>query len=254
MGTNYKNVQTSYNIRISFGYSNICEMVKKKGIVIKNIKGVFCSAETLIDEQRKIIGEIFNCKVFNQYGSRETPAVACECEKGNLHLFIDINRIEFIKSSDKSDNEKKIVITPLYNYAQPLLRYDTGDYGKAKDQECPCGRGYPLMDNIVGRQNDHLISRNGKKIYASFFHHLLDEKDWIRSFQFQQKEIGKILLKVETERVEDLNIKIKNLKNELSKKINTVMSENLLLDINVVNKIHRTIAGKHRFVINELEL
>ena len=96
------------------------------------------------------------------------------------------------------------------------------------------------MDLVVGRQNDHLIGNQGQKIYASYFHHLLDGYRWIKAFQFRQNKIGQILLFLETEKINQSDDKIENLKDELITKISPIIGNNLKLEINVVKAIERT--------------
>jgi hypothetical protein len=42
--------------------------------------------------------QAFGCKVFNQYGSREIPNIACECRLGNMHVFTDMVYAEMLVS------------------------------------------------------------------------------------------------------------------------------------------------------------
>jgi phenylacetate-CoA ligase len=109
------------------------------------------------------------------------------------------------------------------------------------------------MENILGRQNDHLTSKDGKKIYASYFHHLLDGQNWIKAFQFRQKRLEELELIIEVEENNNSESSILVLKENLLKRIIQVLGNNLKLEIKVVKNIEKTIAGKHRFVINEIE-
>ena len=242
---------------IIYGYPSVIAIfarwLEEKGRKPQSIKGVFCSAENLIPAHKKILERVFGCKVFNQYGSRETPAVACECPEGNMHIFIDLNRVEFVDSGSAANNQKNIIATPLLNYAQPLLRYDTGDIGRAADKLCTCGRGYPLMQMIFGRQNDHLLAQDGKRVYASYFHHLLDGIEWVRSFQFRQTRIGAVKLTVEVDKLEGVDDRLQALRDQLILELQSAMGSEVELEVEAVPMINRSAAGKHRFVINEIE-
>jgi len=215
------------------------------------VKGVFCSAEIIFPGQRRHIEQIFRCKVYNQYGSRETPAVACECPEGNMHVFVDINRVEFLDGAGDRAPSKRIVVTPLNNYAQPLLRYDLNDLGSILKGDCPCGRGYPLMRMEVARKNDHLIAEDGKRVYPSFFTHLMDGKQWIHQFQFRQKALNELdIVPLPGDGVET---KTKQLLKELLPPIRSMMGDRMELRIRCVSTIKPTPAGKHRYVINAME-
>ena len=175
---------------IIYGYASVladfAKWLEAERHTPAGIKGIFSSAEVLYPEQRNVIERVFRCKVFNQYGSRETPCVACECPHGGMHLFVDWNRVEFLDSEESDGAKKEIVITPLFNYAQPLLRYRIGDLGRPGSAECPCGRGYPLMELELARSRDLLCNSDGITFFPGFLVRLLDGKKWIRAFQFVQ--------------------------------------------------------------------
>jgi phenylacetate-CoA ligase len=242
-----------YQPTIIYAYPSVAadfsKWLAEKGFQPKGVKGVFCSAEVLFPNHRNIIERVFNCKVYNQYGSRETPCIACECPEGNLHIFVDLNRVEFLSGTEDKEGLQRIIVTPLENYAQPLLRYDLGDLGTSKKGLCPCGRGFPLMEVNVGRRNDHIRARNGRLVYPSYFIHLLDGIRGITNYQFRQVTVDRIDLYV----VEDIkgNVnrsELTGIGNRIRKEVN---SEAVII-INFVDKIPLTAAGKHRYVMSEV--
>jgi phenylacetate-coenzyme A ligase PaaK-like adenylate-forming protein len=50
----------------------------------------------------------------------------------------------------------ELVVTPLYNYTTPLIRYRSGDFVE-KGPACPCGRSLPTIARVVGRR-EHMFS------------------------------------------------------------------------------------------------
>jgi len=215
------------------------------------MKGIYTSAEILYPEQRQLIESVFGCKVMDQYGSRETPCVACECPEGNMHLFTDFNRVEFIDSG--SGKETDIIITPLFGYAQPLIRYKVGDAARKKDGVCSCGRGYPMMDITIARSRDFLISIDGQRFYPGFFTRMMDKEQWVRSFQFKQTSKTSIDLLIVPEPESDINRKRERLLAEISAKLKDAMGMQMELSIYIVEQVAKTRAGKHRFVMNEIQ-
>ncbi len=242
---------------IIYGYPSVLNdfalWLESENKIPTGIKGIFSTAEVLYPKQRLVIEKAFGCKVFNQYGSRETPCVASECPEGGMHIFYDMNRVEFVESTSDPNGDRDIIVTPLFDYAQPLLRYQLGDRGKQKSGTCSCGRGYPLMEVNVARSRDFLISQNGSKIYPGFFTRLMDGKHWIRSFQFVQKEISKLDLNLEVTTTEQLDTHRQHLHAELLPQIERKTGTLSNFSINIVREINRTRAGKHRFVVNEIE-
>lgn len=216
------------------------------------VKGIFCSAEIFYPEQRTIIEKVFNCKSFNQYGSGEAPCIACECPAGGMHVFVDINRVEFIDSENKFERNKDIIVTPLYNYAQPLLRYRLGDMGNLKEEACSCGRGYPLMELNIARAGDVFYGKNGLKIFPNYFVKLMYGKNWVRNFQFIQKEKGEIELNIVAAEGKDAIFYCKKLLAEITPKLRELMGTEVELVANLVDEIKQTASGKHRYIINDI--
>jgi phenylacetate-CoA ligase len=242
---------------IIYGYASVlsdfAKWIESEGHRPSGIKGVFSSAEVLYLEQRQIIETSFGCKVFNQYGSRETPCVACECPEGGMHLFVDWNRVEFLDVERGSSESKELVITPLSSYSQPLLRYRIGDLGRPRSGECPCGRGYPLIDIDIARTRDFLWCEDGSKIFPGLVVRLMDGRDWVRAFQFVQKSPTDIVLNIAPNTTEAPTRLAMDLQQELEATLRQRMGANLTLEVCVVDAIDRTRAGKHRYVINEIQ-
>ncbi len=241
---------------ILYGYPSVMHDLAKwlesgKHIVPK-IKGVYTTAEILLPQQRTVIENTFGCKVYNQYGSRETPGVACECPEGNMHFFSDMNRVEFL--SEGAEQGDEIIITPLFNYAQPLLRYRIGDMGMKKKGDCSCGRGYPMMEITVARARDLLLGLDGKKFHPGFFTRMMDNRKWINSFQFRQTKKDSIQLFIVPDKTLEKELAVLKLKHELTPIIQNSMGKKMILEVRGVEQINRTGAGKHRFVMNEIDL
>jgi phenylacetate-CoA ligase len=206
-----------------------------------SLRGVFSTAEVLYDWQRSLMEQAFGCKVFNQYGSREIPNIACECRHGNQHVFTDMVYLE----SENIDHEDRLIITSLTNRAFPFIRYEIGDSGRLKEGDCACGSPFPMMEMGLCRSNDIIKTRSGKSVYPSYFIHLLDGLADIKQYQFIQSEPDKITLNFVAS--SGLNAETMD---SLRARIRAEVDENMALDINHVVEIRRTVSGKHRFVIS----
>ena len=53
----------------------------------------------------------------------------------------------------------EVVLTGLVNYAMPLIRYRVGDTARFATESCPCGRGMPVIEEIGGRLDDFVYTR-----------------------------------------------------------------------------------------------
>ncbi len=221
------------------------------------VKAVLSSAEVLTPEHRRRIERVFRTRVYNQYGSRETPCVACECPLGNMHVFVDLNHVEFPDAgAGPEPRPGRILVTPLLNRVQPLLRYDLDDVGAPQPGRCPCGRGYPLMQLTIGRKRDALTAADGRRVYAGFVTRLMDGEEWVERFQFRQRGPDLLELAVKPAAAEgptDAARRAELLAGRILPPLREMMGEGLDLSVRVVDAIDLTQAGKHRFVVNDME-
>lgn len=89
----------------------------------------------------------------------------------------------------------EIVSTGFNNFVMPLIRYRTGDYAVlSRDQKCRCGRNYLLIDEVIGREQEFIITKNGSLISATSLifgqHYKIFES--IESIRIVQEKIGEI--------------------------------------------------------------
>lgn len=230
------------------GYASILAELARfaldaKARLPETLKGVYSTAEMLYDWQREQMEAAFGCKVFNQYGSREIPNIACECRLGGMHVFTDMVYLETIHE----EGEDKLIVTSLTNRLMPMLRYDIGDTGRLKAGECPCGLPFPLLEMGVCRSNDLIRTRTGKVVYPSYFIHLLDGLDGLRQYQFVQTAHERMILQLRADRRLDVDTAA-----GIEARLRQDVDPGMTLEIRYVDAIPRTPSGKHRFVIRDM--
>jgi phenylacetate-CoA ligase len=203
----------------------------------KSLLGVYSTAEVLEDRQRELMERAYGCKVFNQYGSREIPNIACECRHGRMHVFTDMVHLE-------STADERLLVTSLTNRLMPMIRYENGDSGRLLDGECDCGWPFPLMAMGMCRQNDLIRTPAGKTLHPSFFNRLLYGMMQIRQYQWQQVATDRMRLSVVASPELDSNI-LSGLRASLRAEVDAGMA----LEVWHVEEIPRSASGKHRFVI-----
>ena len=225
------------------GYASILSALARhvldhKCTMPHNLTGVFSTAEMLDEPQRALMEEAFGCKVFNQYGSREIPNIACECRHGRMHVFTDMVWLEAL--------DGELLVTSLTNRLMPMIRYQNGDCGEILDERCDCGSPFPLMAMGLCRRNDFILAPDGRRLHPSFFNRLLYGCTEVAQYRFSQSESGRVTLKLVAANHLDMS-------NERSMR-ETVRRDGggLELDVVYVPEIERTAAGKYRFVISTL--
>lgn len=131
----------------------------------RSLKGIVTSSETLTPEMRGEIEQAFGCRVFDWYGQGERVAAIGTCEHGRHHLMTDYGFVELIPG-DGASGLHELVGTGFNNRAMPLLRYRCGDYVRPAPAgaRCECGRAFPLIEAIVGRNDDAVKLPDGRSI------------------------------------------------------------------------------------------
>jgi phenylacetate-CoA ligase len=152
------------------------------------LKAIMSEAEHLKERTRKILENYFNCGVYSRYGNMECGVMAQEDGSEFGHrLNIASYYFEILSiDSDKPVEEGevgRIVITDLFNYAMPIIRYDTGDLGTIRTNS----EGKVYLEQLVGRKNDVLYTTSGQLVnqhHIVIFSSLFQD---VRKFQFIQE-------------------------------------------------------------------
>jgi phenylacetate-CoA ligase len=164
-------------------------------------KAFIATGEVLDGEARAQIVRVFNCPVLDVYGAREVGPIAFQCPDGEAyHLCAETVHCEILRDDGEPagpGEHGRIVVTPLFEFAMPFVRYDLGDYAVVSSAPCPCGRGLPSLANIAGRSRNLFVMPDGSRFWPvlgplsrSLAKHLS-----FRTIQFIQTGIGSLELK-----------------------------------------------------------
>lgn len=127
---------------------------------------IITSAELLTDTMRETIKKAWNVLPFKSYSTTE-GILGIECTHHNgIHIFEDLGIIEVVDENNNPvpDNSSgmKILFTNLYQYTQPVIRYEISDMVTVSSETCPCGRPFQRIVSIEGR-NDDILYLEGLK-------------------------------------------------------------------------------------------
>jgi len=224
----------------------LARFIEEKGLEVYSPKFIISTAGTLFPEIRERVETVFECPVYNQYGSREVGPIAVECEyRQGLHCFPWSQKLELIDD----EKRKRIIVTDLTNYSMPLIRYDIGDVGKeVKDSECKCGRNSLLFQEISGRVINHFITKELDIVHGQYFIHLFYFRVWIQKFQVVEKDYDliKVYIILNKEKNERDMTDIEN-------KIKFVMGKDCKVEFEFVDEIEPTKSGKYLYTLCEVK-
>lgn len=215
-------------------------------------RSIIVGAEKLHSFQREQIERVFHAPVFETYGSREFMLIGAECDRHQgLHLTSEQLLVEVLDDDGTptaEGREGNVVITDLYNYGMPFVRYAGGDRAVVGNTAgvCACGRGLPVLQKVVGRQLDMLIATGGRVIPGEFFPHLVKDFPAVRRFQVVQEEAGRVRFALTTEGMRDDD------RTTLERLVRDALGPGVCVDFEPVEHIPLTAAGKLQVVINRV--
>ncbi len=172
----------SFRPNIIIGYPSAIKILgelAESGEVEVDVTRVISCGEPLNPGLRGFLEKVFHADVINIYGASESLALGVETgrEEGLL-LFDDLNVIEV--------ENGKMYLTSLYNFAQPLIRYEMADYLFLK--EPLQGSPFSRAEILLGRDEDMLWFEDGSG-NRDFLHPLAVEGfciEGLRDYQFRK--------------------------------------------------------------------
>ena len=163
---------------------------------------VMTGGEYLSDALRARLSDAFHCYVQTAYACTEGGTMACECRNQHFHINDDWVIVEPI---DQNNNpvpdgvlSDKILLTNLFNFTQPFIRYEVTDRIIMHHEACPCGNPSPWI-SIEGRTDDVTeFVQDGQviKMAPLAIYPVLKEVHEIRRFQVLVYPENKILLRL----------------------------------------------------------
>lgn len=141
--------------------STLARLCIEKGYLLPKVNAVRVSAETLFDEDRIVIEEAFQAKVFNQYGSSESSCFGCDNEHGEMLIHPEFGVFETKDFKNTGEEVREVITTSFMNPNMPLIRYRLGDLVKiGKKNSSSHGKNFLHIESVVGRTDDILFIPN----------------------------------------------------------------------------------------------
>lgn len=241
---NYENAAIYYKKMSDFGAEEIYGFPSSVYLLAKyfydlgkrfKLKAVFTSSENISDKQRKLIEDVFMCKIFDWYGQVERVSAIGQCEKGTYHIIEDYSITETIET----ENGFELIGTSLHNYVMPLLRFKTGDSVYLSEKKCTCGRNFRTVTKIHGRSLEYILTPDGNKIPLFLVTDSLDFEDNVSEAQFIQERKGELIINIVKGEKYTEKDKLK-----IIRSIKEHAATDMVVTVNEVSKIPRGANGK----------
>jgi phenylacetate-CoA ligase len=165
--------------------------VRRRGIALDSLRGIRSFAENLSSETRELLVEVFGVPVTDMYTATEVGYMALQCPAGSWHVQSETLRLEVLDESGRpcaTGVPGRVVVTPLHNFALPLIRYAVGDYAQWGGP-CSCGRGLPVLSRVLGRSRGMARTPDGRQFWPSF-----PSEAWLAVADIRQIQLTQVAL------------------------------------------------------------
>jgi phenylacetate-CoA ligase len=229
-------------------YYLLGKMILDQKLSLKPLKAVITTSEKVTPEMRQVMEEAYSCRVYEEYSTVENVLFASECDFGRLHVSPDAGFVEILhpdRTPCPPGEVGEVVTTCLMRNYQIFIRYRLGDLAAWDSESCPCGRAMPVIKEVVGRIEDVVIGPDGRQLVR--FHGVFINQPHVREGQIIQEAPDHIRVKVVpcngfgAADVEDIIHRVQQR-----------LGENVRVDVQPVQDIPRTKAGKFQAVISNV--
>ncbi|MBE0625691.1 MAG: phenylacetate--CoA ligase family protein [Burkholderiales bacterium] len=173
----------------------LLDLFEQRAWTLPRLRQIRTINETLTSGIRESARRVLGAGIADTYSSAEVGVVAAQCPDGGAyHVMAESLIVEVLNERDDACSPGQIgrvVVTDLQNFATPLIRYDLGDYAEAAEA-CPCGRGLPTLQRILGRRRNMARLPDGRLLWPGIGGLRYREIAPIRQFQFIQRELETI--------------------------------------------------------------
>jgi phenylacetate-CoA ligase len=232
----------------------LANFIERENIPVIQQNAIMTAAGKLYPFMRDKIESVFQCRVYDKYGSREFGGIACEHSDSNgLWVAPWGNYLEIVDDQGNrlpNGSEGEILVTSLSNFAMPLIRYQIGDRGTLLSQ--PTGLDQcdgQVLQEVTGRTMDIFITKDGSLFNPGYLMARLYFRDWIKRYQIIQKGYSHIVYKIVTSKI----IPSKEELEEIVLITKAAMGEDCQVDFNFVDDIPLSNSGKYRYLISEVQ-
>ena len=166
---------------------------------------ILLASETLYQFQERELEAVLQAPVRILYGHVEGCALFGYCEQSSdYHIQLEYGNVEILNGGGEPaapGEVGEIVATNFENKALPLIRYRTGDLAEPSERTCTCGRQYPLVEKIQGREGDYIRTPSGKDHSPTVIEFVMDKVllegcEGFADLQIVQRQVDEVLVKV----------------------------------------------------------
>jgi phenylacetate-CoA ligase len=210
-----------------------------------NLKVIVACSEQLSDTTKERLQKHLKTPVISRYSNTENGILAQQENYGD-HTF-KLNhasyKFEILKFDEDTPQENgipgRIVITDLFNYCMPLIRYDTGDVGTMVLN----GDNVPVFTKIEGRKQDLIYNTSGELTSSFSVTKITRGLIHIKQYQFIQDDKTSYTFKVNAPYIEGDEALFKS-------RIKKILGDDANVTVEYIDEIPLLASGKRQRIVN----
>jgi len=187
-------------------FASMCEIIvhyldsNKVEPMDKPVKSIVTDGDALSKTTKDKMEAYFKIPVYARYGNMECGVMAQQGPPNGYQYNLNLASYYFELLDLKEDKPAKlgemgrIVVTDLFNYCMPLIRYDTGDLARfARGNDVSSAL---VFDRIEGRVVDIIWDTKGRVVSPYLIYTKMQEYYELKQFQFAQTESDKYVFRL----------------------------------------------------------
>jgi phenylacetate-CoA ligase len=227
----------------------ICQyLVKNRATVVPtSLSSAIASSESLNDFTKQNLKKYFEVEAVSRYSNLENGIIAQQVlGSGNDYLINDASYFVEILALDSDrpvvqGNLGRIVVTDLFNFGMPMIRYDTGDIGSMKplegnDKNC-------FLNHVEGRKLDLLFGTDGKLVSSYIVYKNMWQYTEINQYQLIQTGLKDYTFKINCNG-------LFNREEQLVSEFKKYLGQDATFKVEYVEEIPLLASGKRKKIMN----
>ena len=222
----------------------------KRDISRWQVEMIYTMGEALPQETYDLAKELFGFTPVRTYGNNENGFIAVQLGEDPEYSIDMFNYYPEILKMDCDEPAEpgelgRIVITDLFNYAFPILRYDNGDTAVAVRKE-KNGRFKLYLSELYGRRSDLIYDCEGKAVTPYIITNNLWDIQGVKQYRFIQEDVRDytIWLNGDPEAMD---------REEILRRIRPYLGEEARIKVEIVDEIPVLASGKRKYIENRCE-
>lgn len=235
------------------GYASALELICRyldrtgHGPVKAKVKSIIAISETLNDYTRESLEKYFGVPAVSRYSNLENGIIAQQIPGQHGRYLVNsasyhVEILEMDSDEPAAEGEPgRIVVTDLFNYAMPMIRYDTGDIGSMVHDENFPWRKY--LNHVEGRRLDLLYDTGGNLVSSYIVYKNMWQYTEIEQYQLIQEDKKRYTIKINCRKPFTREL-------QLTGEFKSYLGQDADFNVEYVNEIPLLSSGKRKKIVN----